>query len=109
RLAKQFAEERFLLEKSKEELDWKLKDHKEVSERQLAGRQKEITFIEAELQRVKLQRDQELQQKAAQFEAEKEKIQASIVSLQRQTEEGRTSSETALVSKDNEIQTLVSR
>src|SRR5436190_23652892 len=42
RLAKQFAEERFQLEKSKEELEWKLKDHKDVSERQLAGRQKEI-------------------------------------------------------------------
>jgi len=37
RLAKQFAEERFQLEKSKEEVEWKLKDHKEVSERQLAG------------------------------------------------------------------------
>ena len=33
RLAKQFAEERFQLEKAKEELEWKLKDQKEVAER----------------------------------------------------------------------------
>src|SRR5205085_1441158 len=75
RLAKQFAEERFQLEKSKEELGWKLKDHKEVSERQLAGREKEIHFIEGEIQRVKTQRDQQLAQKAAAFDAEKQKIQ----------------------------------
>src|SRR5258708_19184567 len=70
RLAKQFAEERFQLEKSKEELEWKLKDHKEVSERQLAGRQKEIQLVGSEIQRVKLQRDQQLGQKAAAFETE---------------------------------------
>src|SRR5207237_97556 len=46
RLAKQYAEERFLLEKSKEEFEWKLKDHKEVSERQLAGKQKELHFLQ---------------------------------------------------------------
>jgi len=71
RLAKQFAEERFLLEKSKEDLEWKLKDHKEVSERQLAGKQKEIHFLESEIKRVKTQREQEISQKAAVFEEEK--------------------------------------
>src|SRR5262249_25947151 len=52
RLAKQFAEERFQLEKNKEDLEWKLKDHKEVSERQLAGKQKEIQFLDNEIRRV---------------------------------------------------------
>src|SRR6185437_259280 len=49
RMAKQFAEERFQLEKSKEELEWKLKDHKEVAERQLSGRAKEAQFLEGEI------------------------------------------------------------
>src|SRR5258708_504435 len=87
RLAKQFSEERFQLEKSKEEVEWKLKDHKEVSERQLGGRQKEIHFIENEITRAKLQRDQQLSQKTAVFEAGKNKWQANPPNPSRQAEE----------------------
>ena len=51
-----FTEERFQLEKSKDELEWKLKDRKEVAERQLTTRQKEIHAIENEIHRAKAQR-----------------------------------------------------
>jgi len=57
RLAKQFAEERFQLEKTKEELDWKLKDRKEVAERQLASRQKEIQAVETDILRARTCRE----------------------------------------------------
>jgi hypothetical protein len=109
RLAKQFAEERFQLEKSKEELEWKLKDHKEVSERQLAGRQKEVHFLETEIARIKTLREQQLVQKAAAFEAEKQKIQAAWTALQAQVETERTQGEAALIAKEGELKNLISR
>jgi len=107
RMAKQFAEERFQLEKAKEEVEWKLKDHKEVSERQLAGRQKEIHFLEAEILRLKAQRDEQIGQKTAMFAAEKQTWQASLSALQKQAEEQHKSNEAVLVSKEQELQNLI--
>lgn len=109
RLAKQFAEERFQLEKSKEELEWKLKDHKEVSERQISTKQKEIQFLENELTRLKDQRDQQIAEKTTAFEAEKQKTQAALAALQRQGADERETAETTLGAKDQELQTLLSR
>src|SRR4029079_11893914 len=60
RLAKQFAEERFQLEKTKEELEWKLKDRKEVADRQLASRQKEIQAIETQIQQTRIKQEEEV-------------------------------------------------
>ncbi len=108
RLAKQFAEERFQMEKSKEELEWKLKDHKEVSERQLNSRQKEIHFLESEITRVRTQREQQMAQKSATFEGEKQKIQTALLALQTQTEEERKGHEKASAAKEAELQSLIS-
>ena len=109
RLAKQFAEERFQLEKTKEELEWKLKDRKEVSERQLASRQKEIQALENEIQKARVQREEELSRKTAAFETDKEKLQASLAALQRQIEDTRQTQEAALAAKEQDLQTLLKR
>src|SRR6185437_3433647 len=109
RLAKQFAEERFQLEKTKEDVDWKLKDQKEVSERQLAGRQKEIQFLENEIGRLKLQHDQELAQKNGIFEAEKQKWQSSLALLEGQTDDERKAQDAALAAKEQELQAVIGR
>jgi DNA repair exonuclease SbcCD ATPase subunit len=109
RLAKQFAEERFKLEKSKEDLDWKLKDQKEVAERQLTARRKEIQVLEAEVQRAKAQRNQDLAQKNSIFETEKEKIQSGLIVLQNQVEDDRRKQEQALNAREDETQLLLVR
>lgn len=109
RLAKQFAEERFQMEKSKEELEWKLKDLKEVSERQLNGRLKEIHFLESEITRVRTQREQQMAQKSAAFETEKQKIQAALATVQNQTDEERKTHENAMAAKENELQGVIAK
>ena len=109
RLAKQFAEERFQLEKSKEALEWKLKDHREVSERQLSARQKEIQALENEIQRTKVRRDQEITQKSASFGTEKQKLQATLTSLRQQMEEIHGIQQAALAAKEQERQALLVR
>jgi chromosome segregation ATPase len=109
RLAKQFAEERFQLEKTKEELEWKLKDRKEISERQLTARQKEIQAIENEIHRAKNQRDQEVAQKSAAFEAEKQKLQVALSSLHKQIEDTHQTQDAALAAKEQELQALLIR
>jgi|GEM_PF-3754708 len=109
RLAKQFAEERFKLEKSKEDLEWKLKDQKEVAERQLAARRKEIQVLETEVQHIKAQRDEDLAKKNMAFEAEKNKIQAGLAALQTQVDEDRTKQERAIAAREEEMQTLLMR
>jgi hypothetical protein len=109
RLAKQFAEERFKLEKSKEDFEWKLKDQKEVSERQLTGRRKELQQLEAEVQRAKAQRDHDLAEKTSYFDAEKNKIQGALTALQQQVEDDRRTQEQNLATRDQEMQTLLVR
>jgi len=109
RLAKQFAEERFQLEKAKEDVEWKLKDQKEVAERQLAGRQKEVQFLEAEVQRVKTLRDQEIAQKSTAFETEKTKLQTGLRALQSQMQDDKKSQESAFTVREEEMQTLLTR
>jgi hypothetical protein len=109
RMAKQFAEERFQLEKAKDELEWKLKDRKEISERQLSARQKEIQAIENEVHRAKEQRDQEIAQKTGAFAAERQTLQTALTSLQKQIEETHETQGAALAVKEQELQALLIR